>query len=130
MRSATRPDCVGAPPGELISKTTACNRSCPKALVNTDSTVVRLIVPRANGDGLGVITPCSLTTATTSLRSPRSPIFGIRAAKFSITLIDPTLPTFQLARIHVLRRALNALTLRAERDVDALEGCQRHVQLA
>src|SRR6266498_5369367 len=85
MRSLTSADCVGAPPGEFTASATARSRSWSNAFVRACSTVLMLMVPRLSGDGVGVITPCSLTTATTGLVVPR--FMGSRAASFSVTLM-------------------------------------------
>src|SRR5262245_17034366 len=85
MRSLTSADCVGAPPGEFTASATARNRSWSKAFTRACSTVLMLMVPRLSGDGVGVITPCNLTTATTGLVVPR--FMGSRAASFSVTLM-------------------------------------------
>ena len=77
-------------PAAKAEKTaTADSRSCSKAFVSACSTVLMLMAPLASGDGVGVITPCSFTTATTSLRSTRSASTGIREASLSVTLITP-----------------------------------------
>jgi hypothetical protein len=89
IRSPTSADCVGAPPGELIASATAASRSLSKAFVRACSTVLMLMAPLASGDGVGVITPCSFTTATTGLAGPR--LIGRRAVSFSVTLMRQTL---------------------------------------
>src|SRR5881409_3566895 len=62
-----------------------------------------LMVPRPNGVGVGVITPCSFTTATTGLPAPWSncsaSFFGSRAASFSATVMPSNLALMACRRL-------------------------------
>jgi len=51
----------------------------------------RLMAPLLTGDGVGEITPCNFTTATTGLRSTRSPSTGSLAVHLSVPFIAPRL---------------------------------------
>src|ERR1043165_8112666 len=99
IRSLTSADCVGAPPGELIASATADSFSWSNALTSACSTVLMLIVPRLSGDGVGVMTPCSFTTATTGLAVAR--FIGRRAVSFSVTLMEPPYVSLASLLAHV-----------------------------
>ena len=64
MRSATRADWVAEPPGELMTRATACARSAVNARVSASSTVGRLITERGTGPLVAAMTPWRRTTLT------------------------------------------------------------------
>src|ERR1700712_4850306 len=64
MRSATSCDCVGDPPGELITRATATAFSASNARVRADSTAARLITDRGTGPEAAAMAPLRGTPLT------------------------------------------------------------------